>query len=348
VVADIAKLSVGGRRTTPASWPPTTRRTCRPRRVPRPLVRRRRQKPRAAGRSIGGRVPAHVRRPRPDDWASCSAVRTSATPCPPSTSCCGRARRGPGHHRPTSDRPDTRPRAGPDSVRTGGGRDVRPAGQPGRPHRDRVHLRPPGRHRRARRPACWRHPGRARGAHRPVPGRADRWRWSPSGRRNRRVDLAYATTGHRDQGLTRWRALVRLTGSEDANWLYVQLSRARQDTRLYAVVGPEPQAGRAGPARPRGRRRLRPARLGAFPRRRPAVGDRHAEHPGPAAAVHRRVAGGTRPAARPAGPGAPGPDPGAGAGQRPPGRGRAGPGAAHQQGRTAASGPQDAWAASAR
>jgi ATP-dependent exoDNAse (exonuclease V) alpha subunit len=59
--------------------------------------------------------------------------------------------------------------------------------------------------------------------------------------RNRRVDLAYVTTGHRAQGLTRGRALVRLTGSEDVNWLYVQLSRARQDTRLYAVVGPEPQ-----------------------------------------------------------------------------------------------------------
>jgi hypothetical protein len=58
--------------------------------------------------------------------------------------------------------------------------------------------------------------------------------------RNRRVDLAYATTGHRAQGLTRGRALVRLTGTEDVNWLYVQLSRARQDTRLYAVVGPEP------------------------------------------------------------------------------------------------------------
>jgi hypothetical protein len=58
--------------------------------------------------------------------------------------------------------------------------------------------------------------------------------------RNRRVDLAYATTGHRAQGLTRGRALVRLTGSEDVNWLYVQLSRARQETRLYAVVGPEP------------------------------------------------------------------------------------------------------------
>jgi hypothetical protein len=61
------------------------------------------------------------------------------------------------------------------------------------------------------------------------------------GERNRRVDLAYATTGHRAQGLTRGRALVRLTGSEDVNWLYVQLSRARQETRLYAVVGPEPQ-----------------------------------------------------------------------------------------------------------
>jgi hypothetical protein len=53
----------------------------------------------------------------------------------------------------------------------------------------------------------------------------------------------YATTGHRAQGLTLGRALVRLTGTEDVNWLYVQLSRARQDTRLYAVVGPEPQGG---------------------------------------------------------------------------------------------------------
>src|SRR5215218_5066355 len=61
------------------------------------------------------------------------------------------------------------------------------------------------------------------------------------GERNRRVDLAYATTGHRSQGLTRWRALVRLTGREDSNWLYVQLSRARHETTLYPVVGPEPQ-----------------------------------------------------------------------------------------------------------
>ncbi len=69
-------------------------------------------------------------------------------------------------------------------------------------------------------------------------------RWYLDGRssaeRNRRVDLAYATTGHRAQGLTKWRALVRVTGGEDVNWFNVQLSRAREDTRLYAVVGPEP------------------------------------------------------------------------------------------------------------
>lgn len=62
----------------------------------------------------------------------------------------------------------------------------------------------------------------------------------PQGRRV--VDLAYATTGHKAQGLTRWRALVRITGLEDASWLYVQLSRARQDTRLHTIVGPEPHA----------------------------------------------------------------------------------------------------------
>jgi hypothetical protein len=69
-------------------------------------------------------------------------------------------------------------------------------------------------------------------------------RWYLDGRQpgehNRRVDLAYATTGHRAQGLTKWRALVRVTGTEDVNWFNVQLSRARQDTRLYAVIGPEP------------------------------------------------------------------------------------------------------------
>ena len=53
------------------------------------------------------------------------------------------------------------------------------------------------------------------------------------------MDLAYATTGHRAQGLTRGRALVRLTGTEDVNWLYVQLSRAK----MWAGNGRGPVPG---------------------------------------------------------------------------------------------------------
>jgi AAA domain len=68
-----------------------------------------------------------------------------------------------------------------------------------------------------------------------------RWGWRPDQRR-RSVDLAYATSGHKAQGLTRWRALVLLTGREDSNWLYVQLSRAKQATTIYTQVGPEPVA----------------------------------------------------------------------------------------------------------
>jgi hypothetical protein len=58
----------GGRRTTPASWPATTKRTCPVTAESRPLVRRRRQEPRAAGRSIAGGVPGHVRGPGPHQW----------------------------------------------------------------------------------------------------------------------------------------------------------------------------------------------------------------------------------------------------------------------------------------
>jgi conjugative relaxase-like TrwC/TraI family protein len=57
---------------------------------------------------------------------------------------------------------------------------------------------------------------------------------------NRRVDLAYATTGNKAQGMTREHALIDLAGHEDRYWFYVQLSRARQSTRIYAVTGPEP------------------------------------------------------------------------------------------------------------
>ena len=145
------------------------------------------------------------------------------------------------------------------------------------------------------------------------------------GERNRRVDLAYATTGHRAQGLTRGRALVRLTGTEDVNWLYVQLSRARQDTRLYAVVGPEPQgAGELDlPDReqPDGYLQLAQALSRAGGQ---TLGHRHPQQPGSPAAVHGRVAGRAGPAPPPARPGPPRPQPGAGPGHRPPpaGRGR--------------------------
>jgi conjugative relaxase-like TrwC/TraI family protein len=63
--------------------------------------------------------------------------------------------------------------------------------------------------------------------------------WTRGNPERRTLDLAYATTGHKAQGLTRERALVRVTGAEDGNWLRVQASRARQETRLYAVISPE-------------------------------------------------------------------------------------------------------------
>jgi conjugative relaxase-like TrwC/TraI family protein len=57
---------------------------------------------------------------------------------------------------------------------------------------------------------------------------------------SRLVDLAYARTDMRAQGLTRQRALLSLDGCEDTQGLYVQLSRARQRTDLYLSVTPEP------------------------------------------------------------------------------------------------------------
>jgi conjugative relaxase-like TrwC/TraI family protein len=57
---------------------------------------------------------------------------------------------------------------------------------------------------------------------------------------SRRVDLAYARTDMRSQGLTRRRALLSLDGSEDTQGLYVQLSRAKERTDLYLVTAPEP------------------------------------------------------------------------------------------------------------
>jgi ATP-dependent exoDNAse (exonuclease V) alpha subunit len=126
------------------------------------------------------------------------------------------------------------------------------------------------------------------------------------GEHNRRVNLAYATTGHRAQGLTRGRALVRLTGTEDVNWLYVQLSRARQDTRLYAVVGPEPQgAGELDlPDRERPDAYLQLAQALSRVGGQTLALDTPPQPRSPAA-VHGRVAGRAGPAAPPARPGPP-------------------------------------------
>jgi conjugative relaxase-like TrwC/TraI family protein len=72
------------------------------------------------------------------------------------------------------------------------------------------------------------------------------WLRGNPGRRT--VDLAYATTGHKAQGITRDEALVRVTGSEDRQWLYVGGSRAIGRTRYYSVTTPEP-ASRHDPER---------------------------------------------------------------------------------------------------
>jgi conjugative relaxase-like TrwC/TraI family protein len=69
---------------------------------------------------------------------------------------------------------------------------------------------------------------------------------------SRRVDLAYARTDMRAQGLTRQRALLSLDGCEDTQGLYVQLSRARERTDLYLSVTPEPPLADQERAYPQG------------------------------------------------------------------------------------------------
>jgi conjugative relaxase-like TrwC/TraI family protein len=57
---------------------------------------------------------------------------------------------------------------------------------------------------------------------------------------SRRVDLAYARTDMRSQGRTERRALLALDGVEDMQGGYVQLTRSKERTDLYLMVGPEP------------------------------------------------------------------------------------------------------------
>ncbi len=70
--------------------------------------------------------------------------------------------------------------------------------------------------------------------------RRPRW-WLRSNPDRRTLDLGYATTGHRAQGVTLDRALVRVAGMEDRGWFYVGATRAARATRFYDVVSPEPR-----------------------------------------------------------------------------------------------------------
>jgi conjugative relaxase-like TrwC/TraI family protein len=65
-------------------------------------------------------------------------------------------------------------------------------------------------------------------------------RWVGNNPDRRTVDLAYASTGHKSQGITRDEVLVRVTSAEDRQWLHVAGSRAIGRTRYYSVINPEP------------------------------------------------------------------------------------------------------------
>ena len=57
----------------------------------------------------------------------------------------------------------------------------------------------------------------------------------------RTIDLGYAGTGHRSQGVTLDRALVRVAGAEDRQWFYVAATRAAKATTFFDVISPEPR-----------------------------------------------------------------------------------------------------------
>jgi hypothetical protein len=65
------------------------------------------------------------------------------------------------------------------------------------------------------------------------------WLRGNPGRRT--IDLGYASTGHRSQGVTLDRALVPVAGAEDHPWLYVAATRAAKQTTFFDVIAPEPR-----------------------------------------------------------------------------------------------------------
>jgi conjugative relaxase-like TrwC/TraI family protein len=83
--------------------------------------------------------------------------------------------------------------------------------------------------------------------------RRPRW-WLRGNPDRRTIDLGFATTGHRAQGVTLDRALVRVAGMEDREWFYVGATRAARATHFYDVVSPEPRPAEleldVPPARP--------------------------------------------------------------------------------------------------
>jgi conjugative relaxase-like TrwC/TraI family protein len=167
-------------------------------------------------------------------------------------------------------------------------------------------------------------------------------RWYLDGRghgeRNRRVDLAYATTRAPSpipHPLAGAGAADRPRGRQLA--VRAAVVRPPRDHPVPGGRARTPGRQRAGPAGAGGPRRLRPTGRGPHQERRADAGDRHPEHPGPAPAQHQGAAGRARPAARRAGPGARGSVAGAGAGHCPPHRRRANPGRARPPGRPAAS-----------
>jgi conjugative relaxase-like TrwC/TraI family protein len=96
----------------------------------------------------------------------------------------------------------------------------------------------------------------------------ERPRWWTRGNPHRRtLDLGYATTGHRSQGVTLDRALVRVVGAEDNSWLYVAATRAAKETTFFDVVSPEPRPVELELDLPRVEPRSLDAQLGAIGRR---------------------------------------------------------------------------------
>jgi conjugative relaxase-like TrwC/TraI family protein len=65
--------------------------------------------------------------------------------------------------------------------------------------------------------------------------------WTRGNPTRRTIDLGYASTGHRSQGTTLDRALVRVAGAEDHPWLYVAATRAAHQTTFFDIIAPEPR-----------------------------------------------------------------------------------------------------------